>query len=92
VGTVGIGNGVGVAVGSVGVTRGTLGVGTGRGGRVGRAVPDAVGVGEGPDPLGLGPADGVAPGRGYVELAWSRDASRVTSGESGARVCGLSAR
>jgi hypothetical protein len=89
VGKVGIGNGVGVAVGSVGVTTGRLGVGTGR---VGSGIPDPLGVGAGPDPLGLGPPDGVAAGRGGAELDWSRDASRVMSGESGASACGLSAR
>jgi hypothetical protein len=89
---------VGVAIGSVGVTTGRLGVGTGRVGNdgvgidgvgidgVGSAVPDPVGVGEGLDPVGLG----LAPGRD--ELAWSRDASLVMSGNSGASICGLSAR
>jgi hypothetical protein len=97
VGRLGVGSGVGVAIGSVGVTTGRLGVGTGRVGNdgvgidgVGSAVPDPVGVGEGLDPVGLGPADGLAPGRG--ELAWSRAASLVMSGDSGASICGLSAR
>jgi len=83
---------VGVAIVSVGVTTGRLGVGTGRVGNdgVGSGIPDPVGVGEGLDPVGLGPADGLAPGRG--ELVWSRDASLVMSGNSGASICGLSAR
>jgi hypothetical protein len=51
---------VGVATGSVGVTTGRLGVGTGS---VGSVDPDPVGVGKVPDPLGLGPADGLALGR-----------------------------
>jgi len=65
VGRLGVGSGVGVEVGSVGITTGRLGVGTGK---VGSGVPDPVGVGEVPEPLGLGPADGVAPGRGDLEL------------------------
>ena len=92
-GRLGVGSGVGVAIGSVGVATGRLGVGTGRVGNdgvgidgVGSAVPDVVGVGEGLDPVGLG----LAPGRG--EEAWSRDASLVMSGNSGASKCGLSAR
>jgi hypothetical protein len=76
----------------VGVGTGRLGVGTGNVGSdgVGGIVPDPVGVGEGLDPVGLAPADGLAPGRG--ELTWSRDASLVMSGSSGASNCGLSAR
>ena len=100
-GRLGVGSGVGVAVGSVGVTTGRLGVGTGRVGNdgvgidvgidgVGSGVPDPVGVGEGLDPVGLVPADGLPLGRGAV--AWSRDASLVMSGNSGASSCGLSAR
>ena len=65
-GRLGVGSGVGVAVGSVGVTTGRLGVGTGK---VGSGVPDPLGVGEVPEPLGLGPADGVAPARGDLEPA-----------------------
>jgi hypothetical protein len=76
VGRVGAGSGVG----SVGETTGTLGVGTGSVG----SGPDT--VGEGVAPVGVGLGDRVG------RLAWSREASRVISGESGARACGLSAR
>jgi hypothetical protein len=95
VGRLGVGSGVGVAIGSVGVGTGSVGVGTGRvgvgTGSVGVGA-GRVGVGDGPDPLELGAAEGVAPGRGDGELTWSRDASLVMSGNSGASVCGLSAR
>jgi hypothetical protein len=95
VGKLGVGGSVGVAIGSVGVGTGRVGVGTGSvgvgTGSVGVGT-GSVGVGEGPDPLGLEPADGVAPGRGDGELAWSREASAVMSGNSGASRCGLSAR
>ena len=86
--------GVGVAIGSVGVT-GTLGVATGRVGVAGTlgvgtgsvgTGPDALGAGAVPDPLGVGLGDRVAP------LAWSLDASCVISGKSGASACRLSAR
>jgi hypothetical protein len=93
VGSVGVGGGVGVGgalgIGSVGVT-GTVGVGTGSVG----STPDPVGVGPLPDALGLVPPDGVGPGRGreWPALAWSCDASFVIAGDSGASVCGLSAR
>ena len=60
-GRLGVGRGVGVAIGSVGVTTARLGVGSGK---VGSGVPDVVGVGEGLDPLGLG--DGLGPGRGEL--------------------------
>lgn len=91
-GRLGVGTSVGVAIGSVGVATGRLGVGTGSVGSdgVGGTVPDPVGVGEVPDPLGLGPAEGLELGR--AEPAWSRDASCVMSGDSGASNCGLSAR
>ena len=92
-GSVGVGTGsVGVGTGSVGVGTGSVGVGAGSVGKdgVGTGVPDPVGVGDVPGRLGLGPADGLALGRGA--LAWSRDASLVISGDSGASVCGLSAR
>ena len=62
-GRLGVGSGVGVAIGSVGVTTGRLGVGTGK---VGSGVPDPVGVGEGPDPLALGLGDGLEPGGGEL--------------------------
>jgi hypothetical protein len=73
VGRLGVGTSVGVAIGSVGVATGRLGVGTGRLGvgtgsvgsdGVGGIVPEPVGVGEAPEPLGLGPVDGLALGRG----------------------------
>lgn len=86
-GRLGVGTGVGGTVGSVGVTTGRLGVGTGK---VGSGVPDPVGVGEGPDPLAVGLGEGLGPGRS--ELAWSREASAVISGDSGESRCGLSAR
>jgi hypothetical protein len=92
-GSVGVGTGsVGVGTGSVGLGTGDVGVGTGSVGNdgVGIGVPEPVGVGDVPDPVGLGPADGLALGRGA--LAWSRDASAVMSGDSGASDCGLSAR
>jgi hypothetical protein len=94
VGRLGVGS-VGVAIGSVGVGTGRLGVGTGRVGIGTGCVgvgAGSVGVGTGPDPVGLGRADGVAPGLGDGLLAWSRDASAVMSGDSGASCCGLSAR
>ena len=88
-GSVGVGTGrVGVGTGSVGVGTGSVGVGTGSVG-VGAG---SVGVGTGPDPVGLGSAEGVTPGREVGALAWSRDASAVMSGDSGASCCGLSAR
>lgn len=62
-GRLGVGSGVGVAVGSVGITTGRLGVGTGK---VGRGVPDPVGVGDGPDPPALGLGDGLGPARGEL--------------------------
>jgi hypothetical protein len=81
---------VGVGTGSVGTGR--LGVGGGVGGI------DALGVGNGPDGLGEGVADpagvGVADGR-VVDPepeVLSPAASRSTSGNSGARRAGLSAR
>jgi hypothetical protein len=92
-GSVGIGTGsVGVGTGNVGVGTGKVGVGTGSVGNdgVGSGVPDPVGVGDVPDLLGVGRADGLPLGR--TALAWSRDASLVMSGDSGASVCGLSAR
>src|SRR6202022_1162936 len=83
VGRVGVGGGV--SAGSVGVT-GTVGVGTGRVGRM----PDPVGVGLGPEALGVGPPDGDAPGWGrrWPALAWSCEASFVIVGDSGANVGG----
>ena len=72
-GRLGVGTSVGVAIGSVGVGTGRLGVGTGRLGvgtgsvgsdGVGGIVPEPVGVGEAPEPLGLGPVDGLALGPG----------------------------
>lgn len=72
-GRLGVGASVGVAIGSVGVGTGRLGVGTGRVGvgtgsvgsdGVGGIVPDPVGVGEAPEPVGLGPTDGLALGCG----------------------------
>ena len=91
-GRVGVGGGVGtgsVGTGSVGVT-GTDGVGTGSVGKM----PDPVGVGLGPEALGVGPPDGDAPGWGrrWPALAWSCEASFVIVGDSGANVWGLSAR
>src|SRR5712691_6503357 len=95
VGRVGVGDGVGtgsvgVTTGTVGVTRGMVGVGMDRVG----STPDPVGVGPMPDALGDAAPDGVAPGwgRDLPALAWSCFAARVISGDSGARVWGLSAR
>ena len=96
VGNVGVGTTVGVAVGSVGVgvATGSVGVETGSvGSDVG--VVELVGDGDPPDLLGeaLGEAPGPDPPfRPLEAAAWSRAASFVTSGESGARVSGLSAR
>jgi len=92
--TVGTGN-VGVGTGRVGSDGD--GVGTGSVGSdgvgidgVGTGVPDPVGVGDVPEPLGLGAEDGLVLGRG--EVARSREAAIVMSGDSGASCCGLSAR
>lgn len=102
VGNVGACTAVGVAVGSVGVATGRVGVETGRvgveTGSVGsegpvEGVPGMVGVGCPPVPLGVGLADPPGLGLAFVPRDdWSRDASVVTSGESGARLRGLSAR
>src|SRR5689334_14820000 len=89
-------DGVGTGVGSVGVAVGRDGsvvgrLGNGRLGVAGGVGPD--GLGEGlPDPLGLGLPDGRVPGPDGPAAAWSRLASVVTSGDSGASRCGLSAR
>lgn len=104
VGNVGVGRtvggavgsvGVGVATGSVGVETGSVGVETGSVGSDGpeEGVPGMVGDGDPPELLAVGLAD--PPGADPLldaRVAWSRAASFVMSGESGARLRGLSAR
>ena len=96
-GNVGVGTTVGGAVGSVGVgvATGSVGVETGSVGSDGpeEGVPGMVGDGDPPELLAVGLAE--PPGTGPLldaRVAWSREASFVMSGESGARFRGLSAR
>lgn len=97
VGNVGVGTTVGVAVGSVGVgvATGSVGVETGSVGSDGPVEGEPVGDGDPPELLGDGLGDPPGPGSPFRPLeatAWSREASFVTSGDSGARVNGISAR
>ena len=93
-GRLGVGSGVGVAIGSVGVTTGRLGVGIGSEGVAGILGVGTGSVGTGDDPVGAGVADplGVGAGDRVTLLGRSLDASCVISGDSGASACGLSAR